>query len=212
MAATTTTSQYRRDDKAETSPSAVMVEDIVTKIDTFHNDEAVKVLVEHDGDEHWTDKEETRLRRKIDRRLMPILCITYALQYYDKSMLGQAVRLRHISILGRPSDGNKAIFGLVKDLNLIGRRYSFASAIFYLGFIAGAWPSMIIAQRYPVERVASMMVIIWGVCLALTVLCSDYRGIYAQRFFLGFLESGVSPMFMLIVVSLLPDLSLVRLN
>lgn len=32
-----------------------------------------------------------------------------------------------------------------------------------------------------------------------TAACVNYQGLYAQRFFLGFLESGVSPMFMLIV-------------
>jgi hypothetical protein len=37
--------------------------------------------------------------------------------------------------------GQAAIFGLVEDLELtVGIRYSFASAIFYLGFICGAYP------------------------------------------------------------------------
>lgn len=36
----------------------------------------------------------------------------------------------------------------------------------------------------------------------LSSVCSNYQGFYAQRFFLGFLESGISPMFMLIVVSI----------
>ena len=97
------------------------------------------------------------------------------------------------------TDQKQAIFGLVTDLDLVGKRYSWSSSIFYLGFIAGAYPSMIIAQRYPVERVASGLIIIWGVCLTLTVVCTNYQGLYAQRFFLGVLESGISPMFMLIV-------------
>ncbi len=60
---------------------------------------------------------------------------------------------------------------------------------------------MVLAQRYPVERVASGTVVLWGLTLILTVVCHNYQGVYAQRFFLGVLESGVSPMFMLIVVS-----------
>lgn len=32
-----------------------------------------------------------------------------------------------------------------------------------------------------------------------TAGCTNYQGIYAQRFFLGFIESGISPMFMLVV-------------
>lgn len=60
-------------------------------VDTVHKDEAVKVLAAYQGDEAWTDEEEKRLRRKIDWRLMPVLCLTYMLQYYDKAMLSQAV-------------------------------------------------------------------------------------------------------------------------
>lgn len=149
------------------------------------DDEAAKVLASYDGPLTWTDDEEKKLRRKIDWRLMPVLCMTYGLQYYDKAMIGQA-----------------ALFGLTQDLDLsIGNRYSFAAAIFYLGFIAGAYPSSLLAQRFPIERVASVTVTLWGICLLLTITCFNYQSLYAQRFFLGFLESGVSPMFMLIVGS-----------
>lgn len=61
-------------------------------VDTVHGDEAVKVLAGYGGDEEWTELEEKKLRRKIDRKLLSILCITYGLQYYDKAMLAQAVR------------------------------------------------------------------------------------------------------------------------
>lgn len=69
------------------------VEDLrkTTTIDTLHNDEAMKVLATYDGDQEWTPAEEKKLVRKIDRRLLSILCATYGLQYYDKAMLSQAV-------------------------------------------------------------------------------------------------------------------------
>lgn len=57
----------------------------------IHHDKGAKVLDTYDGDREWTKEEENRLRRKIDYKLMPILCFTYGLQYYDKAMLGQAV-------------------------------------------------------------------------------------------------------------------------
>lgn len=76
-----------------------------------------------------------------------------------------------------------------------------SASIFYLGFIAGAYPCMMLAQRFPIERVASIVVTLWGLCLILTTVCKNYQSIFAQRFFLGFLESGISPLFMVIVVS-----------
>ncbi|KAI8940646.1 hypothetical protein NX059_001916 [Plenodomus lindquistii] len=157
----------------------------VKPVDTVHGDEAARVLAGYTGEETWTEQEETQVRRRIDWRLMPILCVTYGLQYYDKAMLSQA-----------------ALFGLRQDLDMTtGDRYSMSAAIFYLGFIVGAYPAMYLAQKFPIERVASGIVFVWGICLILTVVCRDYKDIYAQRFFLGFLESGISPMFMVIVGS-----------
>jgi len=46
-------------------------------VDTVHKDEAMKVLANYSGDEAWDKEEEKQLRRKIDRRLLPILCFTY---------------------------------------------------------------------------------------------------------------------------------------
>lgn len=74
-----------------------------------------------------------------------------------------------------------------------------ASSIFFLGFIGGAYPASQMAQRFPVERVAGGLVFLWGVCFICTAACQNWQSLYAQRFFLGFLEAGVSPIFMLIV-------------
>jgi MFS family permease len=76
-----------------------------------------------------------------------------------------------------------------------------ASSIFYMGFIGGSYPAVYLAQRYPIERVAAGLIVIWGICLTCTAAVQDWPGLYAQRFFLGFLEAGISPMFMLVVGS-----------
>lgn len=48
-------------------------------IDTVHQDEAMKVLATYSGEETWDEKEEKLVTRKIDKRLLPILCATYGL-------------------------------------------------------------------------------------------------------------------------------------
>jgi hypothetical protein len=72
-------------DKPNTSDN---VEDLqkTTTIDTLHNDEALKVLATYAGDQEWNEQEEKKLVKKIDRRLLSILCATYGLQ----------VRLHHL--------------------------------------------------------------------------------------------------------------------
>lgn len=87
--------QEKKDDIALGKDATVdQLEDLKKSItvDTIHNDEALKVLANYRGDETWTAEEEKKLTRKIDRRLLSVLCITYGLQYYDKAMLSQAVR------------------------------------------------------------------------------------------------------------------------
>lgn len=76
-----------------------------------------------------------------------------------------------------------------------------ASSIFYLGYIAGAYPASLLAQRLSIHRVIFTVIFIWGLCVMATALCINYRGLYAQRFFLGFLEAGVSPTWMVVVGS-----------
>lgn len=79
----------------------------VEKIDTVHQDEALKVLARYAGDKTWTSAEEKRLVRKIDRKLISLLCITYGLQYYDKAMLSQAVSCGCVSVRPIPSDRDR---------------------------------------------------------------------------------------------------------
>lgn len=55
------------------------------------SDRAVKILAAYSGDREWTAEEDKKLVRKIDRRLISILFITYGIQFYDKSLLSQAV-------------------------------------------------------------------------------------------------------------------------
>lgn len=103
------------------------VDQLNLRLDVLLNpdDEAAKILINYSAaNPHltgWTEDEENRLKRKVDFRLMPILCLIYGMHYYDKAMISQA-----------------ALFGLQEDLGLNrGTRFSMASAIFYLGFMAG---------------------------------------------------------------------------
>ncbi|UQC73840.1 uncharacterized protein CLUP02_00487 [Colletotrichum lupini] len=130
------------------------------------------------------DEETNRkLLRKIDRKLMPVLCFTYALQYYDKAILSQA-----------------AIFGLRQDLELTtGLKYSWVSLIFYFGYIAGTYPISFLAQRYPMRIVCTAICVAWSFVILCTPACTSYSGLLVNRFMLGLIEAGVSPIFMLVV-------------
>lgn len=63
------------------------------------------------------DESSRKVRRKIDIRILPFLCITYALQFIDKTSLGYS-----------------SVYGIILDNKLQGQDYSWASSIFYFGW------------------------------------------------------------------------------
>ncbi|KAI5448756.1 hypothetical protein NCC49_000784 [Naganishia albida] len=117
---------------------------------------------------------------RIDFLVLPILTVAYGLQYYDKAVLGSAT-----------------LFGILKDLDLTGDRYSQANACFYYGYIAGALPCSYLCLRFKrnLNIFLGSCVILWGAIVMMTPLVTGWRGLYAQRVFLGFVEASVSPGF-----------------
>lgn len=156
------------------------------------DDEALQVLSEHIGEDPITTEESEKLCRKIDWRVFPIVGFTYGLQSADKAALGIS-----------------AVFGLLSDLQLYlevdgvvdSGRYSLVSSMFYIGFLTGAAPLAMISQRFQIGRVCALYCLIWGIIEILTPACKNFHGILALRFFLGFIESGVSPAFLLLISS-----------
>lgn len=86
-------------------------------------------------------KQSRKLLWKIDLWLIPLLCITYALQSIDKTTLNYA-----------------AVFGLRDDLGLSSNEYSWAGAIFYLGYLIWEYPTGLLLQKFPVNYFLSCTV------------------------------------------------------
>jgi MFS family permease len=140
---------------------------------------------------------ERRLRRKIDLFILPVLWLGYSLVYYDKAILGGA-----------------SIFGMITSLDLrvvvdastdppitSTKRLSWASSLFYFGMLAGVVPLTYAFQRLHLSRTLGGCIVLWGLTCMATALVESWRGLYAQRFFLGFLESMLPTAFMVIVSS-----------
>ncbi|KAH7017211.1 major facilitator superfamily domain-containing protein [Ilyonectria destructans] len=132
-------------------------------------------------DNELTEEEARALRWKIDLRLMPILCITYALQAIDKNTLSYA-----------------AVFGVREEINLQGTDYSWVSAIFYLGYMVSEFPSNLLLQRLQINHVMSATVILWGVVLMCHGAVQSFASISAVRTLLGVFEAAIQPGTMLL--------------
>ncbi|OKL56349.1 hypothetical protein UA08_08535 [Talaromyces atroroseus] len=137
--------------------------------------------------ETWTVEDETKVVRKIDWHLMPPMTVAYMLQFLDKITLN-----------------NASIMGIKQDLHLTGSEYSWASSIFYFGYLVAAYPASIGLAKLPLGKFgrtdASLLSsITWGVLLALHAVPHNFAGLMVLRFFLGVFESVISPAFSLIV-------------
>lgn len=132
---------------------------------------------------------ERRLLWKIDLLLMPLMTIAYGLQFYDKAILASA-----------------SIFGILKDLELSVvhpgtppktslQRYSTATSAFYWGYLVAALPMALLVQRFRPNIFLGCSILVWGFIVILTPAITSWRGLIAQRFFLGAIESSVSPGF-----------------
>ncbi|KAI6090978.1 MFS transporter [Hypoxylon rubiginosum] len=122
-----------------------------------------------------------RILRKIDFRLMPIMCGLYLLQYLDKVTLSYA-----------------AVMGIRTDTGMNNSDYSWAGSIFYLGYLVFSYPHNRLMQILPIAKYMSVMVLIWGAVLCLTALVHDVAGMMATRFFLGAGEGSITAGFVLI--------------
>lgn len=100
-----------------------------------------------EGD-HTEDSDYAKLRRKLDCRLIPLLCITYMLQFLDRSSLNYA-----------------SAYNLKENLKLKGNDYGNIAAIFNVGYMIGTVPGNWLIQRVPVAKFTGCALLVWSVLL-----------------------------------------------
>lgn len=127
-------------------------------------------------------KEAKRVLRKIDYHILPILMMTYMLQYLDKSSLNFA-----------------SVYGLRKGTHLHGQDYSWLGSIFYFGYLIAQYPAGYALQRLPVGKFIGFTILAWGILIITTPACKSFGGIATNRFLLGVFEAVVNPGFVLVM-------------
>ncbi len=171
---------YAADDPPATGLGDLDDETSREKLTNSYVDEAYNTYLEHQA-EAIPPEEARSLRIKIDKRLLPLLFMVYFLQYFDKSTLNFS-----------------SVYGLQKDLHLVGQDYAWLGSIFYFGYMVAQPLFGYLAQRLPIAKVLSFCIIVWGITVITTPGCKSFAGIAANRFILGVLEAGVTPGFILI--------------
>ncbi|KAJ6014994.1 hypothetical protein N7540_009585 [Penicillium herquei] len=125
-----------------------------------------------------------RILRKIDRRLVPLMFLTYMLNFMDKTILSSA-----------------AVFGLEEDTGLVGQQYSWVSSVFYFGYLGWSYPTTFLIARLPTGKYVTANTFFWGAVVALTAACQNFGGLITVRFLLGVAEASITPAFMFITTT-----------
>ncbi|KFY04914.1 hypothetical protein O988_00414 [Pseudogymnoascus sp. VKM F-3808] len=124
----------------------------------------------------YDEMETKRILRKVDLRLLPCLTLLYLLSFLDRGNMGNARTL-----------------GMQDDLGLSGTQWNICLTIFFFPYCAFEIPSNVVLKLLPANLWLSILVVSWGTCMTLMSLVTNYRGLLAARFFLGFTEAGFFP-------------------
>ncbi|CEP60788.1 uncharacterized protein LALA0_S01e18976g [Lachancea lanzarotensis] len=122
-----------------------------------------------------TADEERRLSRKVVWFIVPLCALIDFVLYADKATASYT-----------------SIFGMWKDTHLDQNKYSNSTTLFYVGYILGQG-NLFFLQKYPVGRVMAVLSFLWSLIIYLHTVATSYQGIYALRFFLGFVEAIAVP-------------------
>ncbi|KAJ6438791.1 ethylene receptor [Purpureocillium lavendulum] len=144
-------------------------------------DNAFQYLKEHHV-EPLSEADDRRILRKIDRHLLPMMIVTYTLNFMDKNALSYS-----------------ASFGLTDDNHLHGNQYSWASgSVFYLAYMVSQPVVARLIVRFPVGRFVACATILWGATLMTMAASRSFAALMSIRAILGCLESCINPAFMII--------------
>lgn len=119
-----------------------------------------------------TPQEEKKLTRKVNWIIVSLTTLTSFVFFFDKMTLSYS-----------------SILGLFEDCNLNQHRYDAQNSIFYVAYLIGQG-NLYFIQKYGIKICFSIIVVLWGISIFLSVLMNSYQGVYCFRFFLGLIEGS----------------------
>lgn len=152
------------------------IQDKAKVISSRDADVTLEFLRQHDSEvPEITGEQEKRLSRKVVWIIVPLCALIDFALYADKATASYT-----------------SIFGMWKDTHLTQNMYNNSTTLFYVGFIVGQI-NLIFLQKFPVGQVMTTLGFLWTLIIYLHTVAVNHQGIYALRFFLGFVEAIAIP-------------------
>ncbi|EGV63899.1 hypothetical protein PSN45_004020 [Yamadazyma tenuis] len=121
-----------------------------------------------------------RIRRLVNKRILPCMIGTYFLQALDKGTLSFS-----------------SIMGIREDAGLVGQQYSWLTTCTYIAVLVFELPTNVIIQKVPVVKYLTANIILWGIVLGCHALGKNFPILVAVRTLLGLFECCCQPCFIL---------------
>ena len=118
---------------------------------------------------------ETRVVRKLNRRILPFAMLLYFVSFLDRVNVGFAA------------------FSMNKAIGLTPADFGLGGGLFFIGYILFQVPSNMILYRVGARSWIARVVIVWGLVSAGSAFVAGPYSFYAMRFLLGVAESGFFP-------------------
>ncbi|KAK0210341.1 MFS general substrate transporter [Desarmillaria ectypa] len=154
-------------------------DDHVVEVSAKEVDTAAQIVA--GASEALDPREAERIKKKIDRHILPLMCTLYWIQFMDKTTLGSA-----------------AILGIRESTHLSTNQYNWLGTIFYLSYLVFEFPQNLCLQRFPVGRWMSINIFIWALALCCHAACKNFAGLFVVRLILGMCEGSITAGFMIV--------------
>jgi MFS family permease len=142
--------------------------------------ERVRNAVETTG--FYTYEEESKLLRKVDKRLLPLLILLYLVKNLDAN---------NVSYL--PAMNANTEHNILIELGMSKNDWAWVGTLYFIPFVLFEIPSTILL-KYSTPRVHQFRIsFIWGIVTACHAAVQNKEGLYTVRFLLGLFEAGLFP-------------------
>ncbi|KAL4947486.1 major facilitator superfamily domain-containing protein [Aspergillus filifer] len=138
-------------------------------VDNFSREAALTAL---------TAEEERKLIRRMDWRLVPLLCMLYLMKKIDEN--------NPASIINKGTDRN-----ILTQLGITSDQFSMITVLYTVPYILAQIPSNLLLKKVRPHIWQSRIIISWGLVTACTAAVKNMGGLYAVRFMLGLTEAGM---------------------